>query len=272
MRRISLLTKNAFRGMLHARSLYLWLLATILIAMRLLPLILIPNPRVPGGLNPAMQARLAELIRNRTPNTMAGGLNDWSLLCIVFGILVGATAVSKEINTKTIITTLARPVERWELLFGKWIAIQLFAIASLAIGLALFEAAAAYFHVTFSSIVWMALAHALVATLLYSGIAIALSTVLSPTLSGAIAVLAAFLPGLISFLLEDTARYRHAVGVALDYIVPPGYSNLYTMAVRAEAVLDYSVQYKTLLENLNYDVLVFALGYVIFTKREIRFG
>src|SRR5262245_64116159 len=272
MRRIFLLTKNAFRAMLHARSLYLWLLAAVLISLSMVLLILIHNPRVPAWLNPAMHARLAELIRNRRPNTLAAGLNDWSLLCIVFGILVGATAVSKEINTKTIITTLARPVERWELLFGKWMAIQLFAIASLAIGLALFEAAAAYLHVPLSGVVWMALAHALVATLLYSGIAIALSTVLSPTLSGAIAVLAAFLPGLISFLLEDTARYRHAVGVALDYIVPPGYSNLYTMAVRAGAVLDYSVQYKTLLENLGYGVLVFVLGCVIFTKREIQLG
>src|SRR5262245_59359749 len=215
MRRIFLLTKNAFRAMLHARSLYLWLLAAVLIALRLLPLILIQNPRVPAGLNPAMQARLAELIRNRRPNTLAAGLNDWSLLCIVFGILVGATAVSKEINTKTIITTLARPVERWELLFGKWMAIQLFAIASLAIGLALFEAAAAYFDVTFSSIVWMALAHAFVATLLYSGIAMALSTVLSPTLSGAIAVLAAFLPGLVSFLLDDIVSFRIVVGDSL---------------------------------------------------------
>jgi ABC-type transport system involved in multi-copper enzyme maturation permease subunit len=272
MRRVSLLTKNAFRAMLHARSLYLWVLAAVLIAMRLLPLILIPNPRVPGGLNPAMQTRFAELIRNRRPNTMAGGLNDWSLLCIVFGILVGATAVSKEINTKTIITTLARPVERWELLFGKWIAIQLFAIASLAVGLALFEAAAVHFDVTFSSIVWMGLAHALVATMLYSGIAIALSTVLSPTLSGAIAVLAAFLPGLISFLLEDTDGFRHAIGVALHYLVPPGYSNLYTIAVLGEALLDYNAQYKVLFENLGYAAIFFVVGCLIFTKREIRLG
>ena len=272
MRRIFLLTKNAFRGMLHARSLYLWVLAAVLIALRLLPLILIPNPRVPAGLTPAMQARLAELIRNRTPNTLAGGLNEWSLLCIVFGILVGATAVSKEINSKTIITTLARPVERWELLFGKWIAIQLFAVASLAIGVALFEAAATYFQVPFSSIVWIGVAHALVATVLYSGIAIAVSTVLSPTLSGAIAVLAAFLPGLISFLLEDTDRVRHAFGVVLDYVVPPGYSNLYTIAVRAGAVVDYSAQYKSLLENLGYSAIFFVIGCVMFRRRELQLG
>jgi hypothetical protein len=44
------------------------------------------------------------------------------------------------------------------------------------------------------------------------------------------------------------------------------------MAVRAGAVLDYSMQYKTLLENLGYSALVFVLGCVIFTKREIRLG
>src|SRR6185503_20973071 len=112
MNRLLLLTKNGFRAILHQRSLYLWLLAVLLIAIRLLPLLLVPNPNpasLPAGMNPQLQARFAEAIKNRRPNSMAGGLNDWSMLCIVFGILVGANALSTEINTKTIITTLARP-------------------------------------------------------------------------------------------------------------------------------------------------------------------
>ena len=258
--------------MLHARSVYLWLFAAFLVAIRLLPLLLIPNPQVPQGFNPVMQQRLAEAIRNRRPNSMAGGLNDWSVLCIVFGIIVGATALSKEVSTKTIITTLARPVQRWEFLFGKWIAIQLFAILSLAIGFALFQAASRYFDVTFSSAIWLGAAHALVATMLYSAIAIAVSTILSPALSGALAVVLAFLPGLISFLTEDTGRFRHVIGVALSYVVPPGYSNLYAIAVRAGAAVDYSAQSKTLFENLGYGVLFFVLGCVVFTKREVRLG
>src|SRR5262249_24155801 len=161
------------------------------------------------------------------------------VLCIVFGIIVGATALSREVNTKTIIRTLARPVQRWELLFGKWIAIQLFAVLSLAIGFALFKGASGYFEVTFSNAVWLGVAHALVATMLYSAMAIAFSTVVSPALSGAFAVILAFLPGLISFLVEDTDRFRHALGVVMKYLVPPGYSNLYTIAVRAGAVVDY---------------------------------
>ena len=273
MNRILLLTKNGFRSILHARSLYLWLLAVLLIAIRLLPLLLIPNPtNLPPGMTPQMQARFAEAIKNRRPNGMAGGLNDWSVLCIVFGILVGANALATEVNAKTIITTLARPVHRWEVLFGKWIAIQLFSILSLAIGLAVFKAAAAYFDVTFSSIVWMALAHALAATMLYSAIAMAFSTIISPAVSGALAVLLSFLPGFVTFLLDDADRFRHAAGVVLDYVVPPGYSNLYTYAVRAGAVLDYSAQSKTLLENLGYCAIFFVLGCLLFTKREIRLG
>ena len=138
--------------------------------------------------------------------------------------------------------------------------------------MALFKGAAAYFDVTFSSIVWMALAHALVATMLYSAIAIAFSTILSPALSGTIAVLLAFLPGLISFLVDDTDRRRHSIGVVLDYVVPPGYSNLYTIAVRAGAVLDYTAHSRTLFENLGYCAIFFVLGCLVFTKREIRLG
>ena len=276
MNRILLLTKNAFRSILHARSLYLWLLAILLIAVRLLPLLLIPNPTGPPpgttGMNPAMQARFAEIIKNRRPNSLAGGLNDWSVLCIVFGILVGANALATELKAKTIITTLARPVLRWELLFGKWIAIQLFAMVSLSIGLALFKAAAAYFEVEFSGIVWLALAHALVATMLYSAIAIAFSTVISPAVSGALAVLLAFLPGFVTVLLGDAGRFRHSLGVVLDYVVPPGYSNLYTFAVRAGTVLDYNAQSKPLFENLGYCAIFFVAGCLLFSKREIRLG
>jgi hypothetical protein len=77
---------------------------------------------------------------------------------------------------------------------------------------------------------------------------------------------------LISFLLEDTDGFRHAIGVALHYVVPPGYTNLYTIAVRAGAVLDYSAQYKVLFENLGYAAIFFVAGCLIFTKREIRLG
>jgi len=241
MTRIGVLTKNSFRSILHARSLYLWLLAILLVAVRLLPLVLIPNRTPPPGMNAAAQARMAEMIRNFRPNSIAGGFNEWSLFCIVFGISVGAAALSTEITSKTIITTLARPVERWEFLIGKWIAIQLFALGSLAIGLGVFEAAGAYFDVTFSSVVWIALAHALVATMLYSALALAFSTIVSTTLAGALAVLVAFLPGLIIFLLNDMDSFRHAFGVVLDYVVPPGYSNLYTAAVFAGTTLDYKV-------------------------------
>ena len=278
MKRILLLTGNALRSILHARSLYLWLLAALLVTVQMLPLILVPNGAVVqvngnrANLNPAQQARLAEMIKNRRPNTLASSFNNWGLLCIVFGIIVGANALSTEVEAKTIITVLARPVHRWELLVGKWVAIQLFGIASMAVGLVLFKMAGAYFAVTFSNIVWMALAHTLIATMLYSAVAIALSTVISPALAGALAVVMAFLPGLITFLIADTDRLRHAIGVSLDYIVPPGYSNLFATAVQASAVLDYTAQSKTLAENFSYCAIFFILGCVVFTKREIRLG
>jgi ABC-type transport system involved in multi-copper enzyme maturation permease subunit len=272
MTRIGVLTRNAFRSILHARSLYLWVLAVLLVAVRLLPLVLIPNRPPRPGMNPAAQARVAEMIRNLRPNTIAGGFNEWSLFCIVFGITVAAAALSTEIASKTIITTLARPVERWELLLGKWFAIQLFALASLAVGFGVFAAAGAYFDVEFSRIVWMALAQTLVATMLYSALALAFSTIVSSTLSGALAVLVAFLPGLITFLLNDTDPLRHAIGVVLDYLVPPGYSDLYTTAVFAGSTLDYQAQATILFENLGYCLVFFVLGCVILTRREIRLG
>jgi ABC-type transport system involved in multi-copper enzyme maturation permease subunit len=272
MKRLLLLTGNALRSILHARSLYLWLLAALLVTVQLLPLVLVPNLNVRVNLNPAQQARAAAAIQNRRPNTLASSFNSWSILCIVFGIVVGANALSTEVEAKTIITVLARPVVRWELLFGKWIAIQIFAIASMAVGLVFFKAAGSYFDVTFSNVVWMAIAHTLIATMLYSAAAITLSTILSPALAGALAVLLAFLPGLITFLVADTDRMRHYIGVGLDYIVPPGYSNLFALTVQSTTILDYTAQSKTLAENFLYCTIFFILGCILFTKREIQLG
>jgi ABC-type transport system involved in multi-copper enzyme maturation permease subunit len=276
MMNIILLTQNAFRAILHGRAMYLWLLAGLLLAIRLLPLILVPNPQLPSGIRvpPEMQERMAEAIKNRRPNAMADGMNQWGVLCIAFGILVGATAIPTEINTKTLMTVLARPVRRWQVLFGKWIAIQLFSIVSLLIGRLIFAAAAGYFEVTFSSVVWSALLEVMVGVMLYSAIAIALSTVLSPTLAGAIAVILAFIPGLIVFLIADTDTFRHAIGIVADYVVPPGYSNLFGFSVRAGGAdaIDYSEHFKTMLQNMGYAAVFFALGCLVFTKREIRLG
>ncbi|HEX4999419.1 MAG TPA: ABC transporter permease subunit [Terriglobia bacterium] len=280
MSRLILLSRNAFRGILAARSMYLWVVAILLITVRLLPTLLAPS-LLPenvgrGGRGPSREMIL-ERLKEQRPATLAGGLNEWSVLCIAFGILVGAGALSREVNARTIITVLSRPIARWELLFGKWAAVKVFAALSLLLGLMFHLAVASYLDVSFTRFVALGLAQTLVATLLYTGIALALSTVFSAALSGALAVLFAFLPGVVGVMKDypDTASYYnivHPLGAVLDYLVPPGYSNLYGLAVEVSPTIDYSAQLQPLLINIVYSLIFFGIGCVLFTRREIKLG
>jgi len=65
-----------------------------------------------------------------TMNTAAGGLlaiglYATSLLVTVMTVLVSVTTISGEIDTHTIETLLTKPVRRWEVVLGKWLAFML---------------------------------------------------------------------------------------------------------------------------------------------------
>ena len=67
-------------------------------------------------------------------NAVSGSLDLWSYLCLAAAIYLGATSVSTDLRTKTIITVLARPVRRWELLIGKWLGLSAFCLVTLGLG------------------------------------------------------------------------------------------------------------------------------------------
>jgi hypothetical protein len=121
--------------------------------------------------------QVQEQFKRNRPRAFANGLSTWTTLAIFFGILLGANVMASEVSSKTIITVLARPIARWELLLGKWLAIQLFGLMSMAVGVAIQFAAGQYLGFHFSSLLWLALLHSMVAIMLYSALALALGTI-----------------------------------------------------------------------------------------------
>jgi ABC-type transport system involved in multi-copper enzyme maturation permease subunit len=286
MARVFLIARNVFRGILHRRILYLWIAAIGLLILRSLPAIFFNFG----------SETLQTVMRQRA---VSGALDTWSTLCIALAIFMGASAIGSEVSAKTIVSVFARPIRRWEFLLGKWMGIQAFAVLSLGLGLLVGFVVGSYLDADFKyNAVGISLSQTVVAISLYSGIAIALSTVTGSGVAGALAVILAFMPGLVTYLLDSSNSTAHVAGVVLDYAVPPGYTSHYSATIHApipfdafggrgrdnrrggvppfiaqqapEPEIDYNAESWTLLKNVGYAAVFFVLGCFILTRRELR--
>jgi len=302
MDRILLVFKIAFRGILFARSMYLWIVAILIVGLQLAPQIIFrdaaPNiagfgqrqRKAPTGMTAEQQKQFEEMqeyqrkqfemqaqqvqeqFKRNRPRAFANGLSTWTTLAIFFGILLGANVLASEVSSKTIITVLARPIARWELLLGKWLAIQLFGLMSMAVGVAIQFAAGQYLGFHFSSLLWLALLHSMVAIMLYSALALALGTIGGWMVAAGVSFVMYFIPDFVTLLKDQTIPWRHMLGVVLNWVVPPGFKSVFVNAVDATMALDRSALSKTLLENLLYCAIFFIIGCIIFSRREVRLG
>ena len=275
MERVLLVARNVFRGIMSKRAVYIWGAAILLMFLRSAPAIFLTNDNETA--RTFMRA-----------NAVSGSLDFWSLLCIGTAVMLGSGMVANEITTKTIVTLLARPIRRWELMVGKWIGLSAFAFVSLALGVVLGLAIARYLNIDVERrVLAMALAHTAAAILLFGGFAVALGSLGTAVVAVAITVLLMFMPGLIAVLKEDPGRVRRGLGAALDYATPPGFSNLYDgvawapfpapppgyrgrVPVRQRPQVDYKAERTNVLKNLGYAAVYFAIGCVLFSRRDIK--
>ena len=273
--RILLIARNAFRAIMSRRALYIWAAAILLMFMRAVPALFFG-----GDWSRMLFVRAA---------AVAGGLETWALLCLAAAILLGAGAAAGEITSKTVVTMLARPVERWEILAGKWLGVLAFVGLSLAIGVALATGLAAYLGVDVDErILVAAVAQTMIACALFSGVAVVLGSAGSMALAIAVTLLLAYLPLAVVELKrapENYARTRLA-GRVLDYVAPPGYDDLYQGVTwapfprstnprarmppdRPRAVVSYREQGKLLGANVAYAGVYFLLGCWVWTRRDV---
>jgi len=109
--------------------------------------------------------------RNR-PVAFANALSNWTSLAIFFGILLGANVLANEVSLKTVITVAgetdpAMGIAAWEMACDSSLGVM-----SLAVGVAIHVAVGNYLGFHFSSVLWLALAHAMVSIMLYSAVAV----------------------------------------------------------------------------------------------------
>jgi hypothetical protein len=284
--RILLIARNAFRGIMSRRALYIWAAAILLMFFRAAPQI-IAGFRGPERMRAFMFS-----------GAVAGSLDVWAFLCLAAAILLGAGSIASERTTRTIVAVLARPVRRWELLVGKWLGVSAFAIVTLAIGVVLAFGFATYVGVDFDRLTFVilreALAQSIVAIILYAGVAVVLGSFGSWVVAGGMTVLLAFLPILVNELknIDDSTAWRR-VGVTLDWVTPDGYVSYYArlntvpfpgvqprppspgvpQRPPASAVSqqeDTRDLHRLLYANLSYAALYFLAGCAAFARRNIN--
>ena len=278
MNRIALIAKNAFRGVMSQRALYMWGFAVVIMFLR-------SGPALFAGDRPP------EMLAFLRANAVSGSLDLWSYLCLAGAIYLGATSMSSELHSKRIITVLSHPIGRWEMLIGKWIGLSAFCVVTLGIGVALGFGLARYMGVNIETdVLAISATRTIAGIVLFTGIATAISTTGSAPVAVAITMFVAVVPGLIQPLRDDPSPTYQRIGAALDVVVPPGYDSNYNgvvwapmpvppqfrdrvpPAARRRPTVDYAEQRTRSAETAGYAGVYFLLGCVFFSRRDLTFS
>lgn len=202
------------------------------------------------------------------------GLAAISLVGVVLIVLVGAGMVQKEIERRTILTVLAKPVRRSEFLVGKFVGmaamvtVVFLAMTAILAGVILLREGRVE-----PAVLWAA-GFTLGELLVMTAVVILFSTFVSPALSG-VFTLAVFVFGHSSAdLLRFADKAPSGVFAALAkafYLVLP---HLYAYNLRAEAAQGIVPDSGRLVAAAAYAILyscaLLSAGSVIFSRREFR--
>jgi hypothetical protein len=271
--RIVLVARNTVRGILSRRAVYLWGFAVVLMFLRSAPAIFSQN-------------RDEAMMRFLRANAVSGSLDVWALACVAAAMFLGATVVTGDMTTRTAATILARPIHRWEFLFGKWMGVTVFMLFTLAIGVALGFGIARYLGITVdTAALRAALAQTVVAIVVYGGFAVVFGAFGSAGVAGGLTLMLALLPRLADTLLEDPASKYRALGQAVDYVTPDTYRSHYNAVAwapfpvppnlrgrvpdRQRAIIDAPAERMTLAGNLAYAGAYFLIGCWAFSRRDL---
>lgn len=264
MARIALIARNTFAAILRNRLMVLVLLLLLLVS--------VPHCYATHEANDALDAGETDTARGY--QVMAIGLlfSMWTFGSTVLGAFLGATALSGEIRTRTIVPVLSRPIERWAFVVGKWLGTQAFVVVFALIGMIFGLVAFIASPLALTPTTWIGMLQAILLLVAFTSLAFLLGTLVSPAIAGGLAFAAYWLHGAALYGIE------HATGLVrilaeLAWIALPARlpGSLLTHSLEAEATdPDYGLFAYMLGENAGYALAMLALACSVFTYREIR--
>ncbi|HJQ83574.1 MAG TPA: ABC transporter permease subunit [Candidatus Binatia bacterium] len=265
MDRIRVVAWNAFREIRHRRITWLVLGVGVLVTLGLAtPIAFFYMARTAG------ETRVADRIGAELVGAVSGSMAGFAS---ILAFVLGANVISGEMRTRTIVTVLARPIERWEWVVGRWLGVQTFAVLVAAVGWVAAAALGWYLGIPLGLAFWMRQLERLVEVLFFGTVAVGLSTLLPPTLAGLVAATLYSLPALVQQYVGSPVAVQRVLASTAYFLGPAQMPDGIVGNVGRE-VLDpqYGLFAAVLGENLLYAATLLLLGCLVFSRREIRLG
>lgn len=200
------------------------------------------------------------------------GLASISLFGMLIAVLIGTGLVYKEIDKKTIYTLLAKPIERWQFILGKFLGLTL-TLFVLTAAMALIFMAVVLVHTSrIEARLVLAVVFIFLELILVTAVAMLFSCFSTPILSS-VFTLSFYVIGHFSWglqtLIEKSRPGPARVALRVLYIVLPDLENFNfkTDAVYGLKVLPKYYAFSALY-GLAYTLFVLALAVLIFKKRD----
>ena len=205
-------------------------------------------------------------------NLVGGAIGLWTLAAQFLALFLGAVALSSEATGKTLVNVLSRPIGRPAYLTGRWLGILAFLWAFQLAGILLSLGVARLIDASYAPTLWVGLAGTLINVTLLSGVSLGLSVVVPPVVAGVGAFLLPVLPALVERATANPWWLVKWPATAIYYLMPAKMpSDLVSDSFSKELLNpNYGLYARVLGENALYAVAVFALGCVLFSRRELK--
>lgn len=204
------------------------------------------------------------------------GLMSTTLFAVAFAVIAGASFLQKELSKKTVYNILAKPVQRWEFVTGKFLGMLTTVLLMVALMGALLSGYVALFEGRIDTLLPVAYVFIALELIVVCALTIFFSSVVvTPALSGLFAF-ATFAAGrLVGFLWvylhnNDPAQPMKALLTTAYWLLP----HLYSLNVANRVVYGEPVPFAHLTQSVlyagGYSVALLVLASILFSRREFN--
>ncbi|MEK6706093.1 MAG: ABC transporter permease subunit [Bdellovibrionota bacterium] len=205
------------------------------------------------------------------------GFSAVNLSCSMIGVLVGAGLISKEFDRRTAYTSLARPISRGQLIFGRFSGLCMVLVLNWALLSGCFIGILALSTEKFVDVLSASLFVGLVLALLQSAVVASIATFFSTFTTTSLSVIFSF----ALFLVGHNISELHAMAAKIEVpaarillkAVATGLPNLEYFDIGAKITYSLPVTWQFILGSITYGLLIVAgfimLGGITVRAREV---
>jgi ABC-type transport system involved in multi-copper enzyme maturation permease subunit len=255
MRAIRAIAINTFREAVRDRILYLFIGFAML---------LVVSTKIFGMLTVGDEAKIVKDI----------GLASMQFFSMLIAVMMSMLLVSREVDNRTVFNILAKPVQRWQFLLGKYLGLVAIVAANLLLITVVLSAMVLVYTGQWDPMLFFAAAMTLLEMLVLAAFAIFFAVLTKPIL-GSLMTLVVFLIGHMSGVLlmlsrELTGTFTRGAITVLYYLIP----NLERFNFRTEVVHDLPIPPAAVGWAVVYALALVAamlfLANLLFRSRDLR--